>query len=239
MSDYQFYHELIRASQSAPVKYESASGAFLDTHQMHSLKMVGHYHPWSLKPNEFFFIGDFIRKHKLQAGYEIATGFGISSLGAALGFKDTGGKLVTMDAYIEEANDNCAAYTDKRGTYEDADGFKSVSWLREHFNLQDVLFPRVGWSPDDAPTAIRSVFGDNPKLDYAFIDGLHTEDAVIKDTLSIKPFLADKFVVFYHDGAFQQGLIDRLQNELGFRYQRAPECHEPLGFVLSYITNLS
>jgi hypothetical protein len=238
MSNYQFYHDLIQASQNAPVKYESASGHFLDTHKMHSLKMLGHYHPWSLKPNEFFFIGDFIRKHGLKAGYEIATGFGISSLGAALGFKDTGGKLVTMDAYIEEANDNCAAYTDKQGTYADSDGYKSVMWLREHYGLQDVLFPKVGWSPDDAPKSIISVFGEQGKIDYAFIDGLHTEDAVIKDTLSIKPFLADKFVVFYHDGAFQPGLISYLQKELGFEYRRAPECHEPLGFVLSYITNL-
>lgn len=238
MNKYEFYHELIKASQNAPVKYESAQGTFLDADKMHSLKMVGHHHPWSVKPNEFFFIGDFIRKHGLKAGYEIATGFGISSLGAALGFKDTGGKLVTMDAYIEEANDNCAAYEGKRGTYADSDGYKSVMWLREQFGLQDVLFPKVGWSPNDAPKAITNVFGEQAKLDYAFIDGLHTEEAVIKDTLSVEPYLAEKFIVFFHDGAFQPHLIARLEFELGYKYRRAPECHEPLGYALSYITNL-
>ena len=71
-------------------------------------------------------------EHNLQRGYECATAFGISSCAIGLGFKQTGGKIVTMDAYIEEKCQNPGAYKDfERTVYEQSDGYKSVKYLIE------------------------------------------------------------------------------------------------------------
>jgi len=77
-----------------PVQYELT--------EMGHIKMVNHLYPYSIKEREFNFLRDLIAHNNLKNGFECATAFGISSLALGLGFKETGGKCVTMDAYIEE-----------------------------------------------------------------------------------------------------------------------------------------
>ena len=126
-----------------------------------NLKMSNHPYPYSIKEEEFNFLRNLIVEHNLQRGYECATAFGISSTALGLGFKETGGKIVTMDAYIEESKGNPGHYRDmQREVYDKADGYKSVKYLIEQFGLEDTLFPEIGWSPDDTETCIRRHFSE-------------------------------------------------------------------------------
>lgn len=53
----------------------------------------------------------------------------------------------------------------------------------------------IGYSPEEVPNATRF-----DKYDIVFIDGLHTDDQLIKDFKAVKPYLnQDKFICFMHD----------------------------------------
>jgi hypothetical protein len=118
MSDFQ----KILTLNDGPVQYEKTGNG--------NIKMKQHPYPYSIKEEEFNFLTNLIVEHNLQRGYECATAFGVSSLALGLGFKQTGGKIVTMDAYIEEKCKNPGAYEKfEAEVYEQADGFKSVKYL--------------------------------------------------------------------------------------------------------------
>lgn len=125
------YNDLV--ALEGPVRYEHSGRGHL--------KMVNHTFPWSLTEPEFQYLYNLIIERKYTCGFEVATAFGISSLAAALAFKETGGRIVTMDAYIEEAmNDPMAYKSIDPSVYDDSDGFKSVKFLVEHFELQKPYF---------------------------------------------------------------------------------------------------
>jgi len=195
--------------EDGPVQYENTGGGHI--------KMKQHPYPYSVKQEEFDFLKNLIIEHNLQRGYECATAFGISSCAIALGFKQTGGKIVTMDAYIEEKCQNPGAYKDfERTVYEQSDGYKSVKYLIEKFNLQDTMYPEIGWSPDDTEANIRKHFSE--PLDFVFIDAGHFEDQIIKDIDIFLPLLADKYVLAFHDvyeHSFSTKVHDHLMNKIG------------------------
>jgi predicted O-methyltransferase YrrM len=183
------FEEIVKF-EDGPVQYENTGSGHI--------KMKQHPYPYSIKQDEFEFLKNIIIEHNLQRGYECATAFGVSSCAIGLGFKQTGGKVVTMDAYIEEKCQNPGAYKDfERTVYETSDGYKSVKYLIEKFELQDTLFPEIGWSPDDTESSIRKHFSE--KLDFVFIDAGHFEEHMIKDIDVFLPLLADKYVLAFHD----------------------------------------
>lgn len=183
------YRELVKL-QDGPVQYQ-----LLDRG---NIKMVQHPYPYSILQEEFNFLTNIIAENNLQRGYECATAFGISSLAIGLGFKKTGGKCVTMDAYIEEKCKDPGKYQDfEKQVYEQADGFKSVNYLIEKFELKNNLFPEIGWSPDDTEDRIRKHFKD--PLDFVFIDAGHFPEQIIKDIDAFAPLLGEKYVVVFHD----------------------------------------
>lgn len=184
------YDQLV--ALTGPVRYEICGRGHL--------KMANHPFPWSITNVEFTWITDFVKSYNLKAGFEVATAFGISSLAAALAMKETGGKLVTMDAYIEEASNDPLIYRHAQPqTYEQADGYRSVNYLISQFDLENTLIPFVGWSPINTAEAITSVFGDDAQLDYAFIDAGHFEEAVLADLNAIAPFMKKGGFVLFHD----------------------------------------
>ena len=96
--------------------------------------MLQHPYPYSILQEEFDFLKNIIVENNLKCGYECATAFGISSLAIGLGFKQTGGKCVTMDAYIEEKCEDPGKYKNfEKQVYEQDDGYKSVKYLIEKF----------------------------------------------------------------------------------------------------------
>ena len=202
------FSEIIKF-EDVPVQYENTGSGHI--------KMKQHPYPYSIKEEEFEFLKNLIIEHNLQRGYECATAFGVSSCAIGLGFKQTGGKVVTMDAYIEEKCQNPGAYKDfERTVYETSDGYKSVKYLIEKFELQNTLFPEIGWSPDNTFRCIKNHFRE--KLDFVFIDAGHFEDQMIKDIDAFLPLLADKYVLAFHDvyeWSFSNKVHDHLMNTIG------------------------
>ena len=201
------------------------------------LKMKSHWHPWSIKKTEFLFLKNFIKINKMQRAYEVATAFGISSLAIGLGLKATKGKVVTMDAYIEERYNDSNMYMDKKEIhYENNDGYKSVQHIIDVWNLKNTVFPMIGWSPDDTERNLAKVFNlQEEKLDFVFIDGGHFPSQIIKDVESVIPFLGKDFAIFFHDSDFADSVHQFLREKFG----KTVECVIPrpvgwdLGMLLS------
>ena len=216
--------------KDGPVQYESVHHG--------NIKMVQHPYPYSIRQAEFVFLKNIIAYNNLQNGYECATAFGISSTAIGLGFKETGGKCVTMDAYIEEKSQNPGAYRDfEREVYEKSDGYKSVKYLIDKFGLQDHLFPEIGWSPDDTETCIRRHI--SKPLDFVFLDAGHFPEQVIKDIDAFFPLLGDRYVVAFHDvysGIFDGSVHDHVKKLFGQEIDI--QVPHPAGENLGIITKL-
>lgn len=222
--------EEILELKDGPIKYDKVGNG--------NIKMANHPYPYSIKKQEFEFLTKLIVDNNLKRGYECATAFGISSTALGLGFKQTGGKIVTMDAYIEEKTGNPGHYENfEREVYDKSDGYKSVKYLIEHFGLQDTLFPEIGWSPDDTETCIRKHFSE--PLDFVFIDAGHFPDQMIKDIDAFLPLLADKYVLAFHDiypNSFSQKVHDHLFEKTGHKV--TIEIPFPAGENLGVVINL-
>jgi predicted O-methyltransferase YrrM len=199
------------------------------------LKLAERRFPWSLKHKEFDFVRSLIASFGLQRGFEVATGFGVSTLAIALGLKASKGVCVSMDAYIEESFDDWIAYDGQRKVGDmNALGYRSASALLEKFNLSNRMSLAVGWSPDDVGAVITAKHGEY-KLDFAFIDGLHTEDAVVTDMEAVLPHLGENFVILLHDshdfGRYVEGYF---RGSVGGRWSRPRGLAFPQGFELAY-----
>lgn len=226
--------EIIEKTKNNPMRLERAGK---------SLRMHNHRNPCCIADIEFDFLYSFVKKHQLKNGYEVATAFGVSMLAPALAMKEYGGRLVTMDAYIEEQHNNCMAYRGASKAFQNADGFKSAKRLINMYGLQDVVSLYVGFSPDNVEIALKTRFNLNSdKLDYVFIDGLHTNDAVIKDLRAVLPYLnRERYVVFFHDThCFDNTVKEFVKNKLGKHWLLIPKCEHPSGegFNLAMVTNL-
>lgn len=174
----------------APLQFES-----VDMGKDISLKFKNHAFPWSITQKEYNFLESIIIDNNLKRGIDLCTGIGISALAAAMAMKKTGGKLITIDAYVEEYY-NHFTYGSKKVIYE-SDGYVNISFLRDRFDLKEHLIPEIGWSPDDVPTLIEKNF--NEPLEYVFIDGGHTEEQLLKDISCILPYTTKNTFWLFHD----------------------------------------
>jgi len=216
--------------KDGPVQYERVGTG--------NIKMVQHPYPYSIKLKEFEFLKNLIAENNLQRGYECATAFGISSLAIGLGFKQSGGKCVTMDAYIEEKCKDPGAYANfEREVYEKADGYKSVKYLIDKFELQDTLYPEIGWSPDDTITCVKKHITE--PLDFVFIDAGHFPEQMIKDFDAFLPLLGEKYILAFHDvypWSYSELVHDHIFSKIGKRVEiKVPH---PAGENLGIIFNL-
>lgn len=164
------------------------------------IKMSHRDVPLSILEPEFNYIHDEIVKKNCQTGFEVATAFGISALAAATGFKKTGGKILTMDAYIEENSEHPNAYRGaNKQLYKDSMGYKSVSFLRDHYELQPNLEIECGWSPDDIEPLIHKHFGSQAKLDYVFIDSGHFAEQLRAEVDVLSKYVHRETIFLFHD----------------------------------------
>jgi predicted O-methyltransferase YrrM len=182
--------EEILKFDDGPVKYEKSGRGHV--------KMVGHSVPYSVMQKEWDFLHNIVVDNNLKRGFELATAFGVSGSAIGTAMKKTGGKLVTMDAYIEEKCNNAGTYEKfERQVYEQSDGYKSVKYLIKKLEIENHMIAEIGWSPDDVDSIITRNFTE--KLDFVFLDAGHFGHQMIKDIEAIKPHLADKFVFVFHD----------------------------------------
>jgi len=228
------YLEIINKTKTSDIPLERAGK---------SLRMRNHTNPYCIADIEFEFINNFVTKYKLKRGYEVATAFGVSMLAPALAMKKYGGRLLTMDAYIEERHNSCVAYRNIVEVHCNSDGFKSAKSLIKMYNLSDVVTPYIGFSPRDTKAALDTTFDlTKEKLDYVFIDGLHTDEAIIRDLKSISQYLDrdNGYVVFFHDvHCFNSSTRKVVAKILGKEWKIIPQCTHPgNGFNLAMVTNL-
>lgn len=205
-----------------------------------ALRMASHHHPVSIKQCEARYIYEFIKRHDLIAGYEVATAFGVSGLYAALAFKETGGYMITVDCFVEEHFNEATAYTRHNlGDYSpSADGKKSAEFLFNHFDVPISL--KVGYSPDNVDEILSNYPILDYSLDYVLVDAMHNDDAVIADIDVIVPHLnRDKFALFLHDvHCFSDRVQKHVRSILGIDFKICEGCQLPRGFNLAVVTNL-
>lgn len=226
------YHQYFLDLKSGPVQYELAPG---DYGLRKNLKMTNHDFPYSIRPTEFNFLKNLVIDYDLKNGYEVATAFGISTTALGLGFKETGGKLVSMDAYVEEGVNSYWSYQNQNPTlYYDTDGYKSAQYLIEHFGLKDNVFLEIGWSPNDTERSIRKHITE--PLDFVFIDCGHFPEQLIKDLESIRPLLAPEYIIVLHDN-FPNMMTPQVNHYIQQTFGTLPTIvvPEPLGNNMSVI----
>jgi hypothetical protein len=230
------FDDLVRISGDGPVPYEKFTDQW--GNQVNRLRMKGVPSPLSIMEREFNFIKDFVSEGKFLFAYEIATGFGISSLAIGLGLKPHKGRLLTLDAYIEEYYDSGHSYEHRYGeTFSNMNGWKSVKFLIEHYGLEETIFPRIGWSPEDVRPRLWDIFDlRTDRLDFVFIDGGHFHDWVVRDIDAIYNILADEFVIMLHDRTmFDDRLTEFLVERFGSDSVEVPGTAYPNGCHLAII----
>lgn len=201
----------------------------------HCMNMVNHDFPASVTETEFEFLKNTIIKYGLKNGFELGTAFGISTTALGIGFKETQGKLITMDAYVEEHLNDFRYENANIQKYYELDGWKSVNYLIEHFRLQNIVTPTIGWSPNDTGVIISQ--NTTNKIDFVFLDAGHFPEQIMKDLGVIKPFLDSEYVIALHDyypHVFPDYLVEWIIKEFGY-----PEIsvQSPYGYNLALIVN--
>ncbi len=118
--------------------------------------------------------------YKPKTVYIIGNAFGWSTIIFSLAFSNS--KILAIDAGIE-GKDNLI-------------GIKLTNDIikTEKFNS----FVEYGCSPIDNKKYIGKHFGIN-KLDLVFIDGLHTNEQILKDFYGVLDFCHDKTIFLFHD----------------------------------------
>lgn len=178
-----------------------------DLDWMHKLKTKKF--PYSLTDEEGLILYKLVTDAGLKNGYEIATAFGYSSFYLGLGFKKNGGRLVSVDAYVEETEENfiydeataksrADMYTDLRRKGELnklPEGLKFAILGAQHLGIDDVVRYEIGFSPISIPALLQGQC-----LDFAFIDGGHFGEQPCIDVDAVLPFMnLDKCIMMFHD----------------------------------------
>ncbi|WP_404427562.1 class I SAM-dependent methyltransferase [Ureibacillus chungkukjangi] len=165
-------------------------------------KMIEKAVPYSLTEEEGIIMYNFIKKFKLKSGFEIATAFGVSTMYLGNAFKEVGGKLTSIDAYVEELFEN-HLYGDiyaeverikmniSQGIYPI--GYVYAKNMIESYNLEETVDLKIGLSPDDVTEV-------NGEIEFAFIDGGHHGMQPLHDTVAALSLMKnEKKVLFFHD----------------------------------------
>jgi predicted O-methyltransferase YrrM len=234
---YTFNDIIENVNKSCPVKL-----------QLHSYKIHGgiclqsHELPVSINEPEFNYMKDFIIKHCLKTGVELATGTGISALSIGLGMKETGGSLMSMDAYLEEQTQQQPIHTTGKSVYMNSNCYIVATYMKELYNLQGIVNFKIGLSPHDLKKEIENL---NSKVDFVFLDCPKDDDDYERDIRAIYPYLSDKYAIFIHDTHTYKGYADKINMELFgktftkiHKYYEGTE-HEIIKFwPMALITNL-
>lgn len=173
----------------------------LALHANNALTIEKFPNPVSITNLEFNEINKIVSRYNLKSGFEVATAFGISALAPSLVFKENGGKLYSMDSYVEERTKSCSHYIDQpiQEVKEEPIGYQVAKEISAAMGTEDACDFRIGRSPFDLFDIIRE--DDSfKKFDYVFIDAEHTDLAISHDIVQVCNFLNDKFVMLFHDG---------------------------------------
>lgn len=177
----------------------------------HGLAINGRL-PYSISEAEFNLMKQFIEKHDLKKGYELATGTCISTIGLGLGFKKTGGSLISMDSYMEEQTGSQPVNNSSISVSDGPLARNKV--IIESYQLSDTVHLEHGSSPHSCD----DIFSKHnfEKLDFVFFDCPKDASDYIRDLNTVKNMLAEKFVIFVHDThCYPDEFISITEKELG------------------------
>ena len=181
-------------------KLEPVEGA--PTQRDASYKLPERRFPWSITAQEGELLYEMVTNHGLRSGFEIATAFGVSTMYLGNAFRQTGGHLVSMDAYIEESFDDFK-YGDIEAEFAKVQarvargnmplGLAYAALMVEIYGLGSTVELAVGLSP-------RDIVCQSGSFDFAFIDGGHFGDQPSLDTLAALSFMNVRpCVIAFHD----------------------------------------
>jgi len=201
--------------------------------------------PFSISEYEFNFIKDFIMKHNLKNGFELATGTGISTISIGWALKQNNGKLMSMDSYDEEDKQYVVVKPELRDVPNSDTPFKRNEELLKLFDLQNTVTLKKGWSPHDSENYIKQ---QSNKLDFVFLDCPKSTEDFIRDATYLTKYInTDKFAIFVHDTHCFMDDFNKLGEEMfGIKPIQKYNFNFPekslianQTFPLSVITNIS
>ena len=182
-------------------------------HPDHYGLTVGGRLPHSINEYEFNYMRDYIIKNNLKCGYELATGIGVSTVGIGLGFKKTGGKVITLDSYVEEQNQEVVDNRYDINSNIQNGGKSRNKSLMQRFSLDDTVILEQGWSPTDSIKFIDRHF-QGKKLDFVFLDCPKYPDEYERDASYLINYVdKSKFCIFVHDTHTMRGEFIQLSEK--------------------------
>ena len=201
-----------------------------------SVRFLHCNYPISISTTEYEFIYNLVRENNLVAGYEVATGTGLSSIAFAEALRDSNkfGYILTVDSYIEETENSCDSYFSKQDIIRNSKGFEAIRTALNNTGLREYVDLNIGKSPNDVPTIVE----EQEMFDYVFIDAQHTTDALVADLTAISPHILNNSFVLIHDiHCFDMETINGKCRELfGDIPRLAPNCGlDRGGYNLHYL----
>lgn len=180
------------------------------------LRMSNRVPPVSITEFEFGLLYSLVLHNDTKYAFEIATGFGVSACSIGQALVKTGGKLISMDAYVEESvEESVDQYTHETKYLRNessAQGYKLAKKMADTIGISNAVSFEIGWSPDDVSNIIEKNFKSN-KLDFVFIDGGHSHGQIIADLNSVFPYMDENCVLVFHDYRwFSQYILDLIKS---------------------------
>lgn len=126
---------------------------------------------------EIYFMDCLLSLFKPQTIYVIGVAFGWSTI--AMGLISRNSKIIAIDNASEGK--------------DASEGLRLTQKIAEKLKIDLTIY--VGTSPQDVPKTICK----SCSVDFAFIDGLHTNEQIVKDFNAILPFCSDSAVILFHD----------------------------------------
>jgi predicted O-methyltransferase YrrM len=179
------------------------------------LKMSNKLSPVSVTEFEYGLLYSLVLHNNTKFAFEIATGFGVSACAIGQALSKTEGKLITMDAYVEEALDEYTHKTKFVRNESSSQGYAIAKKMCNVIGISAFVNIEIGWSPDDVSSIMNKNFGQN-KLDFVFIDGGHEHKQIIADLNVIFPYVGDDCVLAFHDYRWFSDEILQLIKSNGF-----------------------
>lgn len=200
--------------------------------------------PWGINEYEFNTIYQTIVKHNLKSGFEFATGVAISTLGIGLGLKQTNGKLISIDSYIEACIQQSLDKYTKQGFNND----KSKSELNtnqkilEIFDVHKNVDLHIAWSPEGAIQLLDKV----SYIDLVMLDGPKNTEDYVTTLEYLIPKLSKTYCIFVHDTHIRKfsGFGKKTEDMLGvkpyriFQYKFTQQNPVRVRYPLGVVTNM-
>lgn len=181
--------------------------AFDELDWMHKLKH--RKFPYSITDEEGLILYNLVTRLGLRNGYEVATAFGYSSFYLGLAFKKNGGRLVSLDAYVEESQEHFVYDEETARSHAEAhiaaryageteklpEGLRFALAGANKLGLEETTRYEIGFSPMSIPSTLKDEI-----IDFAFIDGSHFGEAPREDVDAVLPYLnSNRCIIVFHD----------------------------------------